>query len=156
MPTFPKIQNLSSTLLTQGAKTAQTALNEGAKMAATYGPAAMNKTAEFVGHAANWTSQNPALATSILIGGAIIAAPAVVAAPALSIAGFGPAGVQAGSIAAAVQGTIGNVAAGSTFATLQSAGAAGAGAAVVNGAVQGAAVVGTIGNVAVGWVRARL
>lgn len=61
-----------------------------------------------------------------------------------------------GSIAATVHASIGNVAAGSVFATLQSAGAAGPGATVVNGVVQGAAVVGTIGNLGIGWVRARL
>ncbi|KAJ0419474.1 hypothetical protein BJY00DRAFT_164539 [Aspergillus carlsbadensis] len=155
MPTFPNLQTLPSTLLSHGAKTAQTALNEGAKMAAVYGPPALNKTAQFAGHAANWTYNNPVLATS-LIGGVVVAVPGIVAAPVLAIAGFGAGGVQAGSIAAAVQGTIGNVAAGSAFATLQSAGAAGAGAAVVNGVVQGAALVGTIGNVGVGWVRARL
>ncbi|KAL3492258.1 hypothetical protein BJX62DRAFT_236489 [Aspergillus germanicus] len=156
MPTFPNLQNIPSTLLAQGAKTAQAAVNESARIAATYGPPAMNKTAELAGHAANWTSQNPVLATSLLIGGAAIAAPGIVAAPALSIAGFGAGGVQAGSIAATVHASIGNVAAGSAFATLQSAGAAGAGTAVVNGVVQGAAVVGTIGNVGLGWVRARL
>ncbi len=42
------------------------------------------------------------------------------------------------SAAAAVHGSIGNVAAGSVFATLQSAGAGGAGAAVVTGVVQAA------------------
>ncbi|KAL3450050.1 hypothetical protein BJX65DRAFT_305512 [Aspergillus insuetus] len=156
MTTFPTLQNISSNLLTQGAKTAQAALNEGAKVAATYGPRAMNRTAELAGHAANWSCQNPALATSLFIGGAVIAAPVIVAAPALSIAGFSAGGVQAGSIAATVQASIGNVAAGSAFATLQSAGAAGAGAAVVNGVVQGAAVVGTVGNLGIGWVRARL
>ncbi|KAL2787034.1 hypothetical protein BJX66DRAFT_311821 [Aspergillus keveii] len=156
MPTFPNLQNISSTLLTQGAKTAQVALSEGAKIATTYGPPAMNKTAEFAGHAANWTSENPLLATSLLFGGAVIAAPGIVAAPALSIAGFGAGGVQAGSTAATIHASIGNAVAGSAFATLQSAGAAGAGAAVVNGVVQGAAVVGTIGNVGLGWVRARL
>jgi hypothetical protein len=41
-----------------------------------------------------------------------------------------------GSIATVVQSGIGNVAAGSLFATCQSAGAGGAGLAVINGAVQ--------------------
>jgi len=53
-------------------------------------------------------------------GGAVMAAPLV-----LTAVGFGSAGVVGGSIAAAWQATIGNVAAGSFFAACQSAGAAG-------------------------------
>lgn len=56
---------------------------------------------------------------------------------ALNYAGFTSAGVAAGSAAAAAQGAIGNVAAGSMFAALQSAGATGAGAAI--GSALGAA-----------------
>ncbi|KAG9044793.1 hypothetical protein FS837_007524, partial [Tulasnella sp. UAMH 9824] len=41
------------------------------------------------------------------------------------ILGFAPAGVAAGSIAAAIQSSIGNVAAGSAFAVMQSLGAKG-------------------------------
>ena len=44
----------------------------------------------------------------------------------LSAIGFGPGGIAAGSIAAGIQSTIGNVATGSVFAALQSAGASGA------------------------------
>ncbi|GFY50367.1 hypothetical protein TNIN_299931 [Trichonephila inaurata madagascariensis] len=44
---------------------------------------------------------------------------------ALPVLGFTSAGVGAGTIAAGIQSQIGCVAAGSTFATLQSAGAAG-------------------------------
>jgi hypothetical protein len=44
------------------------------------------------------------------------------------------------SAAAAAHSSIGNVASGSLFAALQSAGAGGAGAAVVNGVVQGIGV----------------
>ncbi|XP_077526211.1 uncharacterized protein LOC144138032 isoform X2 [Haemaphysalis longicornis] len=51
---------------------------------------------------------------------------AVVAAPlALAAVGFGSGGVVGGSLAAMAQSAIGNVAAGSTFAVLQSCGAAG-------------------------------
>jgi len=57
-------------------------------------------------------------------GGAIIAAPI-----ALTAIGFGSAGVVGGSIAAAWQASIGNVAAGSIFAACQSAGAVGISAA---------------------------
>ena len=64
---------------------------------------------------------HPTAATAI--GGAAIG---VAAAPvALASAGFGSAGVTAGSAAAGWQASIGNVAAGSLFATCQSAGAAG-------------------------------
>ena len=41
----------------------------------------------------------------------------------MTAAGFTSTGIAAGSIAAAIQSAIGNVAAGSTFATLQSLGA---------------------------------
>jgi hypothetical protein len=90
-----------------------------------------------------------------------VAAPAVVSAPALSVFGFGDSGVGAGTfciltqgstkqhqgtIAAAAQGGIGNVAARSAFAILQSAVAGGAGLAAVNGAVQiGGGIMATIG-----------
>lgn len=63
---------------------------------------------------------------------------------ALNYAGFTSAGVAAGSAAAAAQGAIGNVAAGSMFAALQSAGATGAGAAI--GSALGAAG-GAVGGV---------
>jgi hypothetical protein len=79
--------------------------------------------------------------------------------PLLAAGGFGAAGVGAGlqvpyhwiaevcwlirnlgTVAAAAQSGIGNVAAGSAFAIFQSAGAGGAGLAIVNGAVQGVGV----------------
>jgi len=79
-------------------------------------------------------------------------APTVVSAPVLLATGFSSSGVGAGkflspkyhtssqlckgTIAAGVQSSIGNVAAGSVFATLQSAGTGGAGLAVVNGVAQ--------------------
>lgn len=61
------------------------------------------------------------------IGGAVVTGTALfVGAPlALSAAGFGAAGIAAGSAAAAWQATIGNVVLGSTFSALQAAGAAG-------------------------------
>ncbi|KAK6222388.1 hypothetical protein LQW54_001088 [Pestalotiopsis sp. IQ-011] len=69
--------------------------------------------------------------------GALAILPAVL--PALSAAGFTPAGIAAGSIAAGVQSTIGNVAAGSLFATLQSAGMGGYGVTVLHAAAQAGA-----------------
>jgi len=55
----------------------------------------------------------------------LIGAVASVGSYALTAAGFTPSGIAAGSIAASVQSTIGNVAAGSAFAGLQSLGASG-------------------------------
>ncbi|KAF9871299.1 hypothetical protein CkaCkLH20_11220 [Colletotrichum karsti] len=98
----------------------------------------------------DWTRENPKKAIAIGVVGVgitIMAAPGVVSGPALNIVGFGPNGVIAESLAAAVHGMIGNVAAGSSFAMLQSAGAGGSGLAVVNGVVQGAGLVITGYNV---------
>ncbi|KAH7116866.1 hypothetical protein B0J11DRAFT_537743 [Dendryphion nanum] len=69
----------------------------------------------------------------------VAAAPAaVVLAPvALAAVGFGAGGVVAGSVAAGMQAGIGNVAAGSAFAILQSAGAGGAGIVIVQGVAGG-------------------
>jgi hypothetical protein len=59
-----------------------------------------------------------------------------IAAPVLGIFGFGSSGVAGASLAALWQSCLGNVAAGSLFAILQSAGAGGAvGSAVVGGTV---------------------
>ena len=55
--------------------------------------------------------------TAIYIGAPVV----------LIAAGFSAAGIVAGSIAAGIQSFIGSVAAGSTFAALQSTGAAGIG-----------------------------
>lgn len=75
------------------------------------------------------------LPAALMVGGAMVAAPCL----ALSLFGFGAAGIVGGSMAAATQATIGNVAAGSTFALLQSAGATGM---FVNGMAAGTAAVG--------------
>ncbi|KAK3985168.1 hypothetical protein QBC44DRAFT_335567 [Cladorrhinum sp. PSN332] len=83
--------------------------------------------------------KNPGTAAVACVMGAgliVVAAPAAVAAPVLGAVGFSAEGVLAGSIAAGVQGTIGNVVGGSAFAVCQSAAAGGAGAAVVAGATQ--------------------
>jgi hypothetical protein len=56
-----------------------------------------------------------------VIGGAAVAVPCA----ALSLAGYGAAGIVGGSWAAAKMSAIGNVAAGSLYATMQSAGATG-------------------------------
>ena len=81
-----------------------------------------------------------AAAIVFAIGGGTLA---VAAAPlALAAAGFGSAGVAAGSAAAAWQASIGNVAAGSFFASLQSAGAVGIAASTSAGVGAAGAAVG--------------
>jgi len=69
-----------------------------------------------------------------------VTAPAV-AAGVVGLIGFGPGGVVAGSLAAAIHSCIGNVAAGSLFATAQ---AIGAGAALPFLGFAGAAVAGAV------------
>lgn len=77
------------------------------------------------------------------IGGALV----------LPIMGFTSSGVAAGSFAAGIQSSIGNVAAGSAFATAQSLGAAGTGAVVLGtaGGTVGAPIGNAIGS-AIGTV----
>ena len=58
-----------------------------------------------------------------LLSGILIGAGAILTVP--TLLGFGGAGVVAGSAAAAIQAAIGNVAAGSTFATMTSLGMTG-------------------------------
>ena len=62
------------------------------------------------------------MASILIIGGTLVAVGGLGA----TLFGFGAAGVAAGSLAAATQATIGNVAAGSLFATLTSWGMTGA------------------------------
>lgn len=61
------------------------------------------------------------IVVSVVIGTAV-----AVVSLCLTAVGFAPAGIAAGSLAASIQSTIGTVAAGSMFATLQSLGASGA------------------------------
>lgn len=106
--------------------------------------------------------------------------PALVSVPVLSAVGFTPGGVAAGEFssllfpciwlqsisdsdlpfigtsAAAIQGTIGNVGAGSVFAIVQSAGAGGAGLVVVNGAVQGGGAVMALSSGTLSWRMSKL
>ncbi|CAG7557735.1 unnamed protein product [Fusarium equiseti] len=93
----------------------------------------------FLFSAANSTFQyakeNPLAAAGFGTAGIMVAAPAVVAAPALAAAGFGANGIAA---AAAAHAGIGNVAAHSGFAVLQSYGMAGYGVPLVHGVIQAA------------------
>ncbi|KAK0762512.1 hypothetical protein N5P37_005329, partial [Trichoderma harzianum] len=96
---------------------------------------------------------NPLLTAATVVTGTgllVIAAPAIVTAPIISLAGaagFTSGGIAATSAATTVHASIGNVAAGSIFATLQSAAAGGYGVGVLTGAAQtaGGAVAGAGG-----------
>ncbi|KAK0636470.1 hypothetical protein B0T17DRAFT_519208 [Bombardia bombarda] len=93
--------------------------------------------------AAQWAGKNPGTAACAVVGAggvAIVASPAILMSPLLGLAGFGANGVIGGSIAAGIQAMIGNVAAGSAFATLTSAGMGGYGAATVAAVGQAAGV----------------
>lgn len=82
----------------------------------------------------------------LVIGGVIGTAAATIGAPVvLTAAGFSASGIVAGSVAAAVQSSIGSVAAGSTFAVLQSAGMAGISCRLTTGAIAGT-------GAAIGWI----
>ncbi|KAL0472090.1 hypothetical protein QR685DRAFT_225335 [Neurospora intermedia] len=87
-----------------------------------------------------WIKRNPIQAAGIIAGTTVFAAPAVVTAPAvgaLGVLGFGSGGIVG---AAGVQAMIGNVAAGSWFASLTSTAMGGYGLAGLTTAVQSAGV----------------
>ncbi|EAQ87648.1 predicted protein [Chaetomium globosum CBS 148.51] len=95
-------------------------------------------------HVAKYASAHPYVTGAVVAGTTIACAPALVTTPFLAVSGFGAGGVGFNTVAAAAHSTIGNVAGGSLFATLQSAGAGGAGAVAVNAAASagGAAMAG--------------
>ncbi|TEY39385.1 hypothetical protein BOTCAL_0460g00050 [Botryotinia calthae] len=70
----------------------------------------------------------------------VIIWPGIFTAPFLALLGFVALGPAAGSIASLTQSIFGNVAAGSVFAALQSAGMAGYGLAIINGVFIGIAI----------------
>ncbi|KAK4113359.1 hypothetical protein N656DRAFT_778128 [Canariomyces notabilis] len=120
----------------RGAAALSGSIASAGKHAANAGKYAMEKAGEGV----NWVAENPgsAACAAVTVGGlAVVAAPAIATTPMLAAVGFGPSGPIAGSIAAGVQSAIGNVAAGSVFATCQSAAMGGAGAATLASAAQG-------------------
>ncbi|KAK4188261.1 hypothetical protein QBC35DRAFT_496690 [Podospora australis] len=90
---------------------------------------------------------SPAAVVAI-VGITAVAAPVLVFTPVLAAFGFGASGIVGGSIAAAAQSAMGSVAAGSLFATLQSAAMGGAGATIVAGATQVAGAAALTGVVA--------
>ncbi|KAG6366674.1 hypothetical protein INS49_000853 [Diaporthe citri] len=110
--------------------------------------------------AAGWVSANPGttacLAVGAVVGAPLVVAPMAAAAPVLGAAGFGSGGIVGGEQFRRRRKHGSGVAAGSAFATLQSAAMGGHGVTAVAGAVQGAgaAVAGVSGGVAT-WLRTK-
>ncbi|KAK3955789.1 hypothetical protein QBC32DRAFT_376384 [Pseudoneurospora amorphoporcata] len=107
-----------------------------------------------------WIKRNRATAASIglgLAGASIVVVPALVTAPVVGILGlfgFGSGGIVGGSVAAGLQAMIGNVAAGSWFATLTSTAMGGYGLAGLTTAVQSVGTYATVTRLANGlWSR---
>ncbi|KAG6113192.1 hypothetical protein E4U13_003965 [Claviceps humidiphila] len=86
--------------------------------------------------------EDKALTAALVGAGVLVAAPGLVAAPMLGVLGFGSLGPGAGTAAALIQSLIGNVARGSFFAMLQSAGMGGAGAMALNAIISGIGLTG--------------
>ncbi|RFU78684.1 hypothetical protein TARUN_3531 [Trichoderma arundinaceum] len=110
--------------------------------------------------AATIAQQNPAAVSVASVGFLMLAAPAVITTPIMAVAGmlgFTSGGIAASSIAAGAQAGMGNVVAGSAFATVQSAAAGGYGLGVLTGLVQAAggtiAAVGSLGGGFMAWLR---
>jgi len=136
-------------------------LSEAGRIASTYAQPITSKAIEkalesgskFAKVATDHVGKNPATTSSTVIGVVtagvgltVLAVPALVSVPCLAAVGFG-SNIAAVSFASVWQGFIGNVATGSLFSILQSAGAGGYGLAMVNGAVQvGATAVTAIGG----------
>ncbi len=96
------------------------------------------------GEPADGTASFDAKTAAIVGGTAVVGVAVAVAAPwvILPAMGFGGNGIVAGSMAAAWQASIGNVAAGSAFAAMQSAGVAGVSTAASAGLATAGATVG--------------
>ncbi|KAF2271992.1 uncharacterized protein EI97DRAFT_239297 [Westerdykella ornata] len=105
---------------------------------ATFGQDAGKHVGSAAQKAQDWIVEH--LREAAAIAASIVAPPvaAGLAGPIIGAAGFGSGGVVAGSMAAGIQSSIGNVAAGSAFAFLQSAGAGGAAAGTLFWSVFGA------------------
>ncbi|KAF1809487.1 hypothetical protein P152DRAFT_516664 [Eremomyces bilateralis CBS 781.70] len=112
-------------------------------IADTVGKFVSDKAPQIAGHVAHFAQERPATIGSIGASIVLVVFPSIVTLPFL-VAGGILGSVGAGTIAAGVQAGIGDVAAGSAFAILQSAGAGGTGLMVVNGIVQGVAVGGAV------------
>ncbi|TAQ86342.1 hypothetical protein B7494_g5308 [Chlorociboria aeruginascens] len=94
-----------------------------------------------------WIEAHPYQTAFLVMNGVIVLAPGVLSAPVLAALGWGGAGVRAGSFAAGLQSTIGNVGARSAFAYVQSAAMGGYGAGAVASVVRvGALIAGGLGG----------
>ncbi|THV54494.1 hypothetical protein BGAL_0025g00140 [Botrytis galanthina] len=82
---------------------------------------------------------HPFLIALGLLSIVVIIWPGIFTAPLLALLGFTISGLVSGSIASITQTILGNIAAGSVFAVLQSAGMAGSGLVIINGVVAGIA-----------------
>ncbi|KAF1998632.1 hypothetical protein P154DRAFT_438712 [Amniculicola lignicola CBS 123094] len=78
-----------------------------------------------------WVKQNPRQATFIMVCFVVSMLLVATMPLILGVVGFTPVGIAAGTIAAGIQASIGNVAAGSLFAFLTSAGMGGAAAPIL-------------------------
>ncbi|KAJ5686368.1 hypothetical protein N7536_008987 [Penicillium majusculum] len=110
----------------------------------------------FMAQAGTWAYETPALAACAVAGTGgvvVVASPVLVTAPILSGLGFNTGGVAAGSYAAGVQSSIGNVVANSLFATGQSAGAGGLGSVAVNTAAQACGALTGMGSAGFAWFK---
>ncbi|KAF3484466.1 uncharacterized protein GIQ15_03790 [Arthroderma uncinatum] len=160
-----KSLELTTKLVAASSSAVTTVTSEGSQLVAAYGPQMLEKASgithvvyQGAGEATEWGIENPLLATAAVVGSAgvlVIAAPGIVTMPALAAMGFTSTGVQLGSAAAVVQGTIGNVAAGSLFAVAQSAGAGGAGLVAINGGVQAGGALAAAGG-GLAWLRSKV
>ncbi|KAM6488042.1 hypothetical protein HDV62DRAFT_10963 [Trichoderma sp. SZMC 28011] len=83
----------------------------------------------------HFVTEHPIEAAKLLGGITVTAAPVAVAVPLLGGLGLGALGVAGGSLAAAIQASIGPIAGSSLFAILQSAGAGVIGMAAVKTAI---------------------
>ncbi|OQE12797.1 hypothetical protein PENFLA_c062G05616 [Penicillium flavigenum] len=152
------LNHLSENVISGGTKILQAGL-EGGNLAVAYGKPALEKSVNVTLQAAGWSTQNPVLATCVVVGatGAVVfAAPGLATAPILSSMGFTTGGIQAGSAAATAHGLIGNIAAGSAMAIGQSAGAGGSGLVIVNEAAQFGGAAMSVGSASLAWIKAKV
>ncbi|KAH6870726.1 hypothetical protein BKA58DRAFT_469710 [Alternaria rosae] len=105
-------------------------------------------------HTRQWIKEHPGETTGMIA--CVLAAPLGIGAAhsVLRMVGFTAKGVAVGSAAAAAQSSVGNVAAGSTFAVLQSAAAGGGAAILVNGVAAGTITAVAIAATAPGLIKA--
>ncbi|KAF4311333.1 hypothetical protein GTA08_BOTSDO13076 [Botryosphaeria dothidea] len=91
----------------------------------------LTKAQQMAANAVHWIEQHPYKMALCAVNTAVVLVPAIVTAPVLGFLGFTVLGPAAGSIAAILQSFLSPIAAGSAFATLQSAAMGGYGVAVV-------------------------